>query len=171
MLTRHKASFSLMVGMFIVLSILLSGCATLFTGTKDTLTIESEPPGAKVYIDGIEYGVTPATIVLSRPGFSGKMVTLKLKGYKPVSFVLQKEFNSVAILNLGSILGWLIDIGTGSIYKYSPKYYKFTLEKAKSAYRMADLKRDESGNMVIPSNSDEVFVKDEAHNVILVFKK
>ena len=171
MLKHNKTVSVLMVGFAILLIMLFSGCATLFTGTKDTITIESEPPGAKIYIEGIEYGKTPATLILTRPGFSEKMVTLKLKGYEHVNFVLQKEFNTVAILNLGSVFGWLIDIGTGSIYKYSPRYYKFTLEKAKNAYRMASLKKDRNGNIIVPADSDEVYVKDEKHGMVLVFKK
>ncbi len=166
-----RRSKFLALSLIVAVTLFMVGCATILTGTKDTITIETEPPGAEIIIDGISYGKTPATITLTRPGLSDKMVTLKLEGYKPIRFILQKEFNTVAILNLTDALGWAIDIVSGAVYKYSPKYYKFTLEKEKQAYRLADLEKDERGRYLVPGDSDEVFVRDEAHKVVLVFSK
>jgi len=42
---------------------------------------------------------------------------------------LDKEFNLVSILNLGSLLGWGIDAISGSLMKYDRKAYDLTLSK------------------------------------------
>ena len=47
---------------------LLAGCATLFSGTEETITFNSEPSGAAVVIDGLTVGHTPLTIEVDRPG-------------------------------------------------------------------------------------------------------
>ncbi len=37
----------------------LAGCATILKGSKETLTVDSEPRGAKVYLNGNPIGHTP----------------------------------------------------------------------------------------------------------------
>ena len=36
--------------------VLLPSCATIFTGSHDDVTFNSEPGGARIFIDGIERG-------------------------------------------------------------------------------------------------------------------
>jgi hypothetical protein len=112
-----------------VFTFVLSSCATLFTGTKQTVQIDSEPPGAKVLVDGIDRGYTPIGVSLKK-GSDGQMVTLKYEGYKDKSFQPETTFNGVAALNLINLLFWGIDAATGAVWKYDPKYYKIELEKA-----------------------------------------
>ena len=107
--------------------LLLSSCATIFTGTKDTLVFESKPSGAKVLFEGYEICKTPCTTSFKR-SLTEKFVELKLEGYQTRRIVLDREFNPVAIINLGSILGWAIDAATSSIMKYDRKVYEFDLE-------------------------------------------
>lgn len=166
-MNKHTFFFSSLI---VIVSILLYSCATILSGTTDSVTINSIPEGATIIIDGIDYGKTPATIVLKRPGLNDKIVVLKLEGYEDRTFTLQKEFNTVAILNLGSIFGWAIDILTGSINKYNPVNYKFELKKSKSSYNLEDLKRDSYGRINIP-NEDIVKVIDERKNLVYIFSK
>lgn len=39
--------------------LLLSGCATILKGSRETLTVDSEPRGARVYLNGNPIGHTP----------------------------------------------------------------------------------------------------------------
>jgi len=49
--------------------ILLSGSATLISGTTDTLSFQSDPSGAMVYLDGQPIGTTPMSLsVKKKPG-------------------------------------------------------------------------------------------------------
>ncbi len=115
----------------LVSSFLMTSCATIFTGSKDTIRFNSNPTGAKVYIDGLEVCTTPCSVKVKR-SLSDKMAEIKLNGYQTRIITLDKKFNVVSILNLGGILGWAIDAATGSIMKYDRKGYDLTLEKDKS---------------------------------------
>ena len=78
----------------IVASLLsISGCATIVSGTTQSVTIQSTPAGASVFIDGVEKGVTPLTLELKRKADT----TLKVskEGYQDVTMPLPTKFNSM----------------------------------------------------------------------------
>ena len=105
----------------------LTSCATLFTGTKQTVQINSYPSGAKVQVDGIDRGKTPAVIKLKK-GNDGQVVTLKKDEYETRTFQPETTFNTVSVLNFFSLLGWGIDAVSGALWKYDPKFYEIELE-------------------------------------------
>lgn len=111
-------------------SLLFGSCATIFTGTKNTVHINSYPQGAKIEIDGIERGVTPAPVKMKK-GFNGQTVVLKKEGYENKMFQPETTFNAVSLLNFFGIIGWGVDAATGAIMKYDPKAYEITLEEKK----------------------------------------
>tara|TARA_B110001454_G_C12618692_1_gene391910 strand:+ start:346 stop:852 length:507 start_codon:yes stop_codon:yes gene_type:complete len=152
----------------IVSTLLMTGCATIFTGTSDDIYINSNPSGAEIMIGGLKVGKTPATLTIKRPGFNDKEVVLKLDGYERRTFILKKSFNSVAILNLAGILGWAIDFATGSIYKYEPKSYEIDLETL--AFNIDDLPHDKFGRIEIPNGNQPIMVVDSETGVQLLFK-
>lgn len=106
---------------------LLSSCATIFTGTKDTIRFSSTPEGATVYIDGIEICKTPCEARVNR-SISEKEVEFKLDGYKTRIITLDRSFNAVSILNMGGLVGWAVDAATGSLMKYDRKSYNIEME-------------------------------------------
>lgn len=112
-------------------TLLLSSCATIFTGTKQNVQINSNPPAADIEVDGVKVGVTPMAVPLKK-GFSSPMVSLKLDGYETKTFQPTPAFNPVAILNLFGLIGWGVDAATGAMMKYDPKVYEIQLDKKKS---------------------------------------
>lgn len=106
----------------------MSSCATILTGTKDNISFNSNPQGAKVFIDGIELCTTPCTSAINR-SLSDKMAELKLEGYETRIIKLDRKFNAVSIINLTGLLGWAIDAATGSIMQYDRKSYDIELSK------------------------------------------
>ncbi|MBN2637518.1 MAG: PEGA domain-containing protein [Bacteroidales bacterium] len=106
----------------------LSGCATLFTGTHDTIHFSSDPEGAVVYKDGLKLCTTPCDVSMKRSVYNQE-VTFKMDGYETRIVTLDREFNVVSVINLGSLLGWAIDAATGSIMKYTTKSYDIKLDK------------------------------------------
>ena len=42
-----------------------SGCGLIFTSSSTPVTLETDPPGASVYVDGQPYGKTPVTVKVS----------------------------------------------------------------------------------------------------------
>lgn len=107
---------------------LMTSCATIFTGTKETIRFDSNPQGAKVYLDGLEVCKTPCTTQVKR-SLSGKLAEIKLDGYETRVITLDRKFNPVSIINLGSLIGWGIDTATGALMKYDKKGYDIELEK------------------------------------------
>ena len=106
---------------------LLSSCATILSGTTESIQFDSNVKGAVVEMDGVEVGRTPHTMKVKK-SFNGVM-TISADGYEDKKFELQKSFNGIAILNLFSILGWGIDFATGALNKFDTKGYDITLDK------------------------------------------
>ena len=102
----------------IVLSMFCS-CASILSGRKQKVNITSYPSGARIYVNGKDQGViTPSTVKLPRKK-SVNLVFQKL-GYEDGALEQNASFNFTALGNilLGGIPGFLVDWGTGAIYKY-----------------------------------------------------
>lgn len=119
----------------VLASLMLSSCATLFTGVRQKVTIESNPPGAQIFIDGRNEGVTPNTIRMHRDfdlvTHNGKDIRLVMEGYHDQYF-MDTKFNPIAILNITNILFWGIDIMTGAVMRYE-NHYLFEMRLAEPA--------------------------------------
>lgn len=139
----------------------LAGCATMFSGSQDSVTINSNPAGATVLVNGLEMGRTPMTAMVRR-GAPGT-VTLRMDGYEDRSFQLQSKFNAVTLVNLFFWPGFIIDAVTGAITKYDPTAYSVTMEAARSDVASSlgvdhvvlagELERTDDGALVIPSGA------------------
>jgi len=109
--------------------ILFSSCASIFTGSKRSVLFESNPSGAKVYVNGFGQGITPTQIKVK----ADDRIDFRLDGYKERVVVMDSNFNLVAILNGISIIGWGIDALTGSLKRVDTKYVKVDLESESAA--------------------------------------
>ena len=116
----------------IISSLAMQSCATIFTGSKQSIQIGSIPAGAKIQVDGIDRGTTPSVVKLKK-GFDGQMVTLKKEGYETKTFQPETTFNPVSVLNLFGILGWAIDAASGAMMKYDPTSYEINLDSSPKA--------------------------------------
>lgn len=148
--------------------VMASGCATLFTGTSDTISFNSEPDGADVMIDGFIVGQTPVTLPVKR-SLSGKTVTMSLDGYNPVTFQLSNTFNIISVLNLSNIIGWGVDAVTGAVMKYDRPVYTVDLDRGSVAHNIQDLETTEDGALIVPVADGPVTVVDEAAGIGIVF--
>ena len=108
--------------------ILLTGCATVFSGTKQTITFESSPSGASLYLDGEKVGVTPFTDKLKKNKYSS--FRIELDGYESISRSMGKDVDLVALLSIFWDLG-TTDLATGSAWKYDRNSYYIELQKKK----------------------------------------
>lgn len=122
---KHNLSIVLFLGA--VLSV--TSCATIFTGTKDSISFTSSPEGVKVLHKGIEKCTTPCTAEFKR-SLAKQTVTFEKEGFNSKEVKLTKNFNAVSLLNIlfGGAIGVGIDAATGSLTKYSPKAYTVELE-------------------------------------------
>jgi hypothetical protein len=159
--------------------LLLSGCATLFTGTDDDIRFESDPAGAMVFINGLEKGTTPTTVSVKR-SINDVNVALQLDGYETRQFVLEKEFNKASFFNLFNVLFWAVDAVSGSLMKHAPQYYEITLRPNGvvqqstdvDLYRADTLDTNENGVLIIPASSKQtIAIIDGMPGYTLVFER
>jgi hypothetical protein len=94
------------------------------------VSIDSNPQGADIIIDGKKLGVTPAKVKVDKEFNAllegGKEINLEKEGFKKYGYELDANFNFISILNHFNPLFWGIDIVSGAVTKYD-NYYNFVL--------------------------------------------
>lgn len=114
--------------------IINSSCGVIFYGAKQKVTVNSNPPGAEVLVNGITTGeYTPAEIKVKRrvktTPFSTKQkmtYTLKKKGYETVTQIDDSKFNYVNLIH--PFFAITIDPLFGTYRRY-PKNVDITLKE------------------------------------------
>ena len=119
-----------------VATISCTGCASIVSGTKQKISIDSNPPGATVVVDNAvatdcvtkQPAVTPAKVVFRRS--KPHTVVLSLTGYDDVSVMLHQGSEPWVWGNLGfgGIIGILIDMGDGAAFRLKPRHVDVTLD-------------------------------------------
>ena len=104
----------------LALTLLLSSCATIMSGSKQYVKFDSSPASASIFIDEVEVGKTPFEIKLARK--SEHSVMIKLEGYQTYQTTLTKKLNGWIFGNIliGGLIGLIIDPITGAMYNLSP---------------------------------------------------
>ena len=115
------------LGLFSVLA--LAACGTLFSGTDQDVSFDSNVKGVKIYVDGMEVCRTPCVFPLERKSASS-VIMAKKDGYDDKQIVLRSNLNKVAILNLTFWPSWLTDVATGGMWQYSSDGVYVDMEKA-----------------------------------------
>lgn len=106
---------------------LYSGCATIFSGSNEDITFNSEPQGAKLIINGANHGITPVTIKLKKgvdyavefvkEGFENKSLR--------VTYGLGVHWLILDILS--GLIGVIVDASTGNWNEFDMSEYKATM--------------------------------------------
>lgn len=86
-MTLAKRLFSTSARLLPFLALTLLGV----TGCSHVVTIESEPPGARVKIDGVDKGNTPLVLTEDNGFFAEKKIEIELEGYLPVETELSQS--------------------------------------------------------------------------------
>jgi hypothetical protein len=100
-----------------IATLVLSGCASIISGTNQTLTFTSDIEGVNVYVDGALIGKTPVSASFKKN--KAQTVMFRKKGYETITREITKSFDSVAILNIFWDLS-TTDLITGAVYEYAP---------------------------------------------------
>lgn len=82
----------------ILLTFSLSSCATAVRGTTQNISVNSEPAGADIYINGLACGQTPKTFKFKRK--YNYNVTLQKPGFQAMEFDLVTRRDTATALNL-----------------------------------------------------------------------
>lgn len=141
-MSREHRKLELCGRTFLVLaaSCTLSACATIVSGTMQSVKIDSNPQGARVttavstivnnkrvYLKKKDAGVTPTTVSIAR--IDGA-VLLEKDGYHFVDVPLRRTTNPWMIgdLLMMSLLSTSIDTSTGAAEQYDPDEYMVNLK-------------------------------------------
>jgi len=129
---------------------LLGSCASIIHGPNQSIDFSSQPTGAKIFIDGKEYGITPKTVDLKRKGrlkgeISSKKeyaVKVELEGFYPYEVKLKREMDGWFLGNIifGGLIGIIIDASNGAMYKLNPDQVIAQMGKSTSMISSKDEK-------------------------------
>lgn len=125
----HSCRFFKQIAMLMLVTLLVSGCATIVSGSKQNVKITSDPSVADVKIEQlllttnvVEWeGKTPANIKLLRKG--SFLVTVSFPGYQKAEIPISSAgMNGWVWGNLafGGLIGILIDMSTGAAAALQP---------------------------------------------------
>lgn len=102
--------------------VVLSGCATITGGSgQQKVKVASDPPGARVVVDGRSCGVTPTTLSLDRK--VNHRIQLEKSGYALAETDLRPGVNPWIFGNviIGGLIGVVVDLATNSDRRLYPK--------------------------------------------------
>lgn len=116
----------------IAFAALATGCATITTGTTQTIGVKTNPEGADCQFtrEGTLVGrvnPTPGTIQIGK-GYGNITVSCRKDGYEELAGTVGSEFQAMTLGNilLGGIIGVAVDAASGALAKY-PESVTFTL--------------------------------------------
>jgi hypothetical protein len=120
----------LRLGLLITLTFLIAGCGALFNGATTPVSMNSNPIGAQVLLDGDPVGATPVTIDISVK--EEHRVVFRMDGYGDVTCILNRSVGGgwVILDILGGLFPIIIDAATGSWYELSEDTCNVTLPRA-----------------------------------------
>ena len=121
----------------------LSGCATVFSGTTQTIHVQVIEKPNNNLSEGVSCTLmdntgstqpltgNPAKVKISRNGPA--TITCKKPGYTQINTMVGDSFNSVTLVNVLFWPGFIVDALSGSYKKY-PSHYVITMEKTAEIY-------------------------------------
>lgn len=111
----------------LVLGTTLGGCATIVHGSRQNVSINSNPPGAAVYIDNGMALTTPSHVNLERK--RDYIVTISKPGYQTQTIPLNSVLTAWLAGNIifGGIIGGGVDLLSGAAWTLTPENINLTL--------------------------------------------
>ena len=104
------------IALLILVSLSLASCASIISGKSSTVALDSKPPGAEVWLDGKQIGITPCQGII--PHKWGKGSLKFVAGEKVHEFDVPRKvtpwFFANGLLGLAGIPGIIVDSATGN---------------------------------------------------------
>lgn len=125
----------------LLLPIILSGCATIFTGTSQNINIQAVSSKDNETLKGVRctirdgegtiYAVpsNPGSISI-RKGKGSLTPKCRKTGYKQITYGVGENFNAITFVNVLFWPGFIVDAVTGSMNKY-PSHIAVLMEPIK----------------------------------------
>jgi hypothetical protein len=116
-----------LIACMVLICFVTTSCATVLTGTKNTIKVNTDPEGASVYFNDQKMGTTPLKVKFPRKN----NITVKLtkEGYKDKIFLIKQNFNVLSVFSyLLLYFPILVDYATGAIWWLNPRDVTKSLE-------------------------------------------
>lgn len=125
----------------ILVAFMLAGCATILSGTTQTINVKIVDAANQADLSGVICTVVdgngnsnaivsnPAVIRVSK-GDGGLVIHCKKSGYRQLNMSVGDSFNALTVVNVLFWPGFIIDAASGAYRKY-PSHYMITMEKIK----------------------------------------
>lgn len=147
----------------LLIGLLFQSCATIMSGTQDTIYLSSYPVGATIKINGENQGKTPGIVKVKKRVFEKTMVSLSKEGYSSKEFPLKRKFNFWTIPCIQPF-GTAIDALTGAMLKYSPRIYYYDLsDKNDKNSRKFD---PVNFSYIVPNGGDTIYCYPEVTEML-----
>lgn len=102
--------------LIIAIALLLSSCATILSTKTETIQVNSQPPGAEVFVNGSPQGFTPANVVLEKN--RNYNIEVRKEGFAPYSTNVTRNMswlwmglNVITGVPLGIAVDWVTEKG------------------------------------------------------------
>ena len=161
---QHYVKHAFIVGMLVGAGAFNSGCASIVHGGQRSISVATEPQGAKATItkagepETISVHTTPFTVKLDpkRGYFKGQSynIALELPGYKSADVLLEPKISGWFFGNilLGGLIGMLVvDPLTGSMWNLTPE----KIERKLTADQTTLLKSGDGFLVILMSEASE----------------
>ena len=131
------------IALALFLALTTTGCATMFAGGSEQITIDSQPQGARVSTQyGQPLGVTPFQTRLDPR--NTYVLRFEKEGYVPSSFAVGHTIDGITFLNLLCVLCWGVDVATGAMWGLETNAVTVTLNP-----RVAQLTPEQRGAVAL----------------------
>lgn len=116
------------ISLFVAL-FLMSGCATIISGTTQKVNVTTTPSDATAKVDNILSAKTPTVFTLERK--SDHTLEISKEGFKSTTVLMRRTFNGMATGNIliGGLIGTGVDAVSGATNKIIPERVDLILEE------------------------------------------
>lgn len=95
------------LSLLLAFCVLWSGCATMFNGTQESITVETKQSDAEIFVNGQYAGEGQAITSIKKRG--RVTISAKKEGCRPHTVQVKRQFDAT------TLLGFFIDFGLISI--------------------------------------------------------
>jgi hypothetical protein len=153
------------IGAALMVTALLPACATVTRGTKQQLTIRTEPPGADVRLSNGMTCVSPCDLRVRRK--ETFTANISKQGYQAVTVPMTSKMHGGGALALagnvliGGLIGVIVDVSTGALRDVRPGPIDLTLQPT-GALANADMPLSASVASIMPAAPTTPYVASRA---------
>lgn len=115
--------------------LLLTGCASILNGGKQSLTLDSQPSGSTVYMNGNEIGTTPILYTYTPQDGEEVVFEIRMPGYQNATVSMRPERNGSVLFADAMLfhIPYLVDRNSPALYSLPTSQFTVDLYREQPA--------------------------------------